>query len=39
MSRPVGNTNAPTCQKIYRNGMLYLLRANYTYDLLGRKIR
>lgn len=39
MSRPVGNTNASTCQKIYRNGMLYLLRANYTYDLLGRKIR
>lgn len=38
-SRPIGNTNAPTCQKIYRNGMLYLLRANYTYDLLGRKIR
>ncbi len=38
-SRPIGNTNASTCQKIYRNGMLYLLRANYTYDLLGRKIR
>ena len=38
-SRPIGSTNAPTCQKIYRNGMLYLLRANYTYDLLGRKIR
>ena len=36
VSRPVGNTNAPTCQKIYRNGMLYILRGTQYYDTLGR---
>ena len=36
MSRPVGSTNAPTCQKRYRNGTLYILRGTQYYDTLGR---
>lgn len=37
-SRPVGSTNAPTCQKIYRNGTLYILRSTQYYDTLGRTV-
>ena len=36
-SRPVGNTNASTCQKIYRNGTLYILRSGQWYDIMGRR--
>ncbi|MGN0234938.1 MAG: S8 family serine peptidase [Paludibacteraceae bacterium] len=32
------NTNAITCQKIYRNGSLYILRAGQYYDMMGRRV-
>lgn len=38
MSRPVGSTNAPTCQKRYRNGTIYILRGTQYYDTLGRRV-
>ena len=38
MSQPVGSTNAPTCQKIYRNGTLYILRGTHCYDTMGRRV-
>lgn len=38
MSRPFGNTNASTCQKIYRNGTLYILRGTQYYDTMGRRV-
>ena len=38
MSRPDGSTNAPTCQKIYRNGTLYILRGTQCYDTMGRRV-